>query len=90
MISSVLGLATASAADIAQSGLKALAIGVGGGLGAIGAGIGIGSVFGRSIEAISRQPAMREEITNLQWLGFALTEACFFYGLVAGLIAYVL
>jgi F-type H+-transporting ATPase subunit c len=33
---------------------------------------------------------MREEITNIQWLGFALTEACFFYGLVSGLIAYVL
>ena len=27
---------------------------------------------------------------QIQWLGFALTEACFFYGLVAGLISYVL
>ena len=27
---------------------------------------------------------------TIRWLGFALTEACFFYGLVAGLIAYVL
>jgi F-type H+-transporting ATPase subunit c len=33
---------------------------------------------------------MRDEITQIQWLGFALTEACFFYGLVAGLISYVL
>ncbi|MGA2008028.1 MAG: hypothetical protein ABSH27_10795 [Solirubrobacteraceae bacterium] len=24
---------------------------------------------------------------QIQWLGFALTEACFFYGLVAGLLA---
>jgi F-type H+-transporting ATPase subunit c len=30
---------------------------------------------------------MRDEITAIQWLGFALTEACFFYGLVAGLLA---
>jgi F-type H+-transporting ATPase subunit c len=33
---------------------------------------------------------MRDEITQIQWLGFAPTEAVFFYGLVAGLIAYVL
>lgn len=90
MLAQILNLAAAPASDVAQSGLKSLAIGLAGGLGAIGAGIGIGAVFGRSIEAISRQPAMREEITSLQWLGFALTEACFFYGLVAGLIAYVL
>ncbi len=25
-----------------------------------------------------------------QWLGFALTEAVFFYGLVAGLLSFVL
>ena len=41
-------------------------------------------------EAVTRQPEMRDEITSIQWLGFALTEACFFYGLVAGLISYVL
>jgi len=33
---------------------------------------------------------MRSEITQIQWLGFALTEAVFVYGLVAGLIACVL
>jgi F-type H+-transporting ATPase subunit c len=36
---------------------------------------------------VTRQPEMRDEITSIQWLGFALTEACFFYGLVSGLIA---
>jgi F-type H+-transporting ATPase subunit c len=30
---------------------------------------------------------MADEINSIQWLGFALTEACFFYGLVAGLLA---
>ena len=43
-----------------------------------------------SIEAITRQPEMRDEITAIQWLGFALTEACFFYGLVGGFIAFFL
>jgi F-type H+-transporting ATPase subunit c len=69
---------------------KAIALGVGGGLGAVGAGIGIGQIFGSVIESVTRQPEMRDEITSIQWLGFALTEACFFYGLVAGLIAFFL
>ena len=66
------------------------ALGVGGGLGAVGAGIGIGIVFGKMIESVARQPELRDELSTLQWLGFALTEACFFYGLVAGLIAFFL
>ena len=75
----------------ASSGLTAgFGIGVGGGLGAVGAGVGIGFIFGKVIEAVTRQPEMRDEITSIQWLGFALTEACFFYGLVAGLLSYVL
>jgi F-type H+-transporting ATPase subunit c len=69
---------------------RAIALGVGGGLGAVGAGVGIGIIFGKVIESVTRQPEMRDEITQIQWLGFALTEACFFYGLVAGLIAFFL
>jgi len=79
-----------AAASLTDSGLKSLAMGIGGGLGAIGAGVGIGIIFGRVIDATTRQPAMREEITSIQWLGFALTEACFFYGLVSGLLAFAL
>ena len=75
--------------DGADAG-KAIALGVGGGLGAVGAGVGIGIIFGKVIESVTRQPEMRDEITGIQWLGFALTEACFFYGLVAGLIAFFL
>jgi F-type H+-transporting ATPase subunit c len=74
----------------AQSGLRSLAIGLGGGLGAIGTGVGIGMIFSKAIESVTRQPEMKAEIASIQWLGFALTEAVFFYGLVAGLIAYVL
>jgi F-type H+-transporting ATPase subunit c len=77
-------------AALTDSGLKSLAMGLAGGLGAIGAGVGIGIIFGKVIEATVRQPELREEITSIQWLGFALTEACFFYGLVSGLLAFVL
>ncbi len=80
-----------SFAAAASTGVGAgLGIGIGGGLGAVGAGVGIGIIFGKVIESVTRQPEMRDEITQIQWLGFALTEACFFYGLVAGLISYVL
>jgi F-type H+-transporting ATPase subunit c len=79
----------AGAGDPTDAG-KAVALGVGGGLGAVGAGIGIGIVFGKMIESVARQPELRDELSTLQWLGFALTEACFFYGLVAGLIAFFL
>jgi F-type H+-transporting ATPase subunit c len=90
MLGHGLTIAASSLTDAGQSGLRSLAIGLAGGLGAIGAGVGIGIIFGRVIESVTRQPEMRDEITSIQWLGFALTEACFFYGLVAGLIAYVL
>jgi F-type H+-transporting ATPase subunit c len=79
------------AAGSSSSGVGAgLGIGIGGGLGAVGAGVGIGIIFGKVIESVTRQPEMRDEITSIQWLGFALTEAVFFYGLVAGLLSYVL
>ena len=86
MLTHVLSLAASSSSGIT----KGFGIGVGGGLGAVGAGVGIGIIFGKVIEAVTRQPEMRDEITSIQWLGFALTEACFFYGLVAGLLSYVL
>jgi F-type H+-transporting ATPase subunit c len=47
-------------------------------------------LFGKVYESNSRQPEMAADLIGLQWLGFALTEATFFYGLVGGLIGYVL
>jgi F-type H+-transporting ATPase subunit c len=86
-------IAQQSAAASEVNGLKAgraIALGVGAGGGAAGAGAGIGMLFGKVIESVTRQPEMRDEIASIQWLGFALTEACFFYGLVGGLIAFFL
>jgi F-type H+-transporting ATPase subunit c len=67
---------------------KAIAFGVGVGLGAVG--VGIGNIFGSMIQAVARQPELRGELTGIQWLGFALTEAVVFYALLGGLLAYVL
>ncbi|MDQ6806498.1 MAG: ATP synthase F0 subunit C [Actinomycetota bacterium] len=83
----------AAAADPTMLGLKAgraIALGVGAGGGAAGAGAGIGAVFGSAIQAKTRQPELRQDIERDQWLGFALTEAVFFYGLVGGFIAFFL
>ena len=81
---------TAAAEATAQIGLKAIALGVGAGLGTIGPGIGVGYIFGKVIESVTRQPEMRDEITSIQWLGFALTEAIVFYAFIFGLIAFFL
>ncbi len=82
--------ATGTNAEVGKEGLRSVALGVGAAGGAAGAGAGIGMLFGKVIEAVTRQPEMRDEITSIQWLGFALTEATFFYGLVGGLIAFFL
>src|SRR5271155_1283861 len=75
---------------IGEDAGRAIALGVGAGGGAAGAGAGIGMLFGKVIESVTRQPEMRDEITSIQWLRFALTEATFFYGLVGGFIAFFL
>jgi F-type H+-transporting ATPase subunit c len=80
----------AAAQKTTADGLKSIALGVGAGLGTIGPGIGVGYIFGKVIEAVTRQPEMREEITSIQWLGFALTEAIVFYAFIFGLIAFFL
>ena len=85
---------TATALDVVAQGggsqVKSIALGVGAGLGTIGPGIGVGYIFGKVIESVTRQPEMRDEITSIQWLGFALTEAIVFYAFIFGLIAFFL
>jgi F-type H+-transporting ATPase subunit c len=69
---------------------KAIALGVGAGLGSIGAGIGLGLIFASEIESVARQPEMKDELQQIRWLGFALTEAVAFYTFIFGLIAFFL
>jgi F-type H+-transporting ATPase subunit c len=91
MLTALLHLAaTVDPVKYGQDAGRAIALGVGAGGGAAGAGAGIGILFGKVIESVTRQPEMRDEITSIQWLGFALTEATFFYGLVGGFIAFFL
>jgi F-type H+-transporting ATPase subunit c len=75
--------------DVADAG-KAIGIALGVGLGSLGAGIGIGNIFSSMIQSVARQPELRGELTGIQWLGFALTEAVVFYGLLGSILAFVL
>jgi F-type H+-transporting ATPase subunit c len=83
-------LSVLAAVDPQTAQGQAIAFGLGVGLGAVGAGIGIGNIFASMIQSVARQPELRGELQGLMWLGFALTEAVVFYGLLGGLLAFVL
>jgi F-type H+-transporting ATPase subunit c len=84
------GVTSGVAQEYGRKAGKAIALGIGAGLGTIGPGIGVGYIFGKVIESVTRQPEMKDEITSIQWLGFALTEAIVFYAFIFGLIAFFL
>ena len=81
-------LATILAATSGDVVKAAKALGFG--LGALGAGVGIGNIFAAMIQSVARQPELRGELQGIQWLGFALTEAVVFYGLLGSILAFVL
>ena len=69
---------------------KTSVLGLATGFGAIGPGIGVGIIFGKTIEAVGRQPELRGQLTGMMWLGFALTEAIVFYALGMAFVAYAI
>ena len=79
----------ATSGDVTKAG-KAIALALGIGLGSLGAGVGIGNIFGSMIQSVARRPELRGELQGIMWLGFALTEAVVFYGLVGGFLGFVL
>jgi F-type H+-transporting ATPase subunit c len=51
-----------------------------------GAGVGSGSIFGKMIEAVARQPEAEGRVGKYMWIGFALGEAIARHGLVIAFI----
>lgn len=48
------------------------------GLAAIGSGIGVGVIVGKTVESVARQPELSGRLQTLMWIGIAITEAlCF-------------
>jgi len=56
-------------------------------IGLVGAGVGVGVVFGSLLVAVSKNPFMQQELFRLAILGFALTEAV---GLLALMMAFMI
>ena len=53
---------------------------IGYGLSAIGPGIGIGFMVGKTVEGISRQPEAAGQVRTLMFIGLALVEALALFG----------
>jgi F-type H+-transporting ATPase subunit c len=59
---------------------------VGYGLAAIGPGVGIGIVVGKTVEGVARQPELQGRLTTLMYIGIAFTEALALIGIATGFI----
>lgn len=60
---------------------------IGAGLAVIGAGIGIGMIGGRAMEAIARQPEAAGKIQTAMIIAAALVEGVALFAVVVALIA---
>ncbi|MCU1469078.1 MAG: atpE [Glaciihabitans sp.] len=58
------------------------------GLAAIGSGIGVGIIVGKTIESVARQPELQGRLTGLMFLGIALTEALAFIAIAVAFIPF--
>ena len=59
---------------------------IGAGLAVLGAGIGIGTIGGKAVEAIARNPEASGKITSTMIIAAALIEGVAFFGVVVGLL----
>ena len=59
---------------------------VGSGLAAIGPGIGIGIIVGKTAEAMARQPELRGQLQTTMFIGIAFTEILTLLAIVTGFI----
>lgn len=56
------------------------------GLGAIGPGLGIGFLVGKTVEAMARQPEMVGQLQTTMFIGVAFVEALALFGFVLAFI----
>ena len=78
---SVLGIVS-----LLQAELKSIGFGLAAGAGTIGAGVGMGYLFGQYISSISRQPEAEDQVRTWLFVGIGLIEAFALYGLVFGFL----
>ena len=71
-----------AAFDAAKKANAAIGAGFAYGIAAIGPGIGIGYLVGKSVEAMARQPEAAGMVRTTMFLGIAFTEALALIGFV--------
>ena len=75
--------------EILAKGIALAGCAIGAGLAliaGIGPGIGEGYAAGKAVEAVSRQPESKGDVTSTLLLGVALSETTGIYGFVTGLL----
>ena len=75
----MLGLLAQAASDF--SGLETIGKGLIIGLAAIGPGIGLGILIGKSVEAMARQPEYANQVRTTMFIGIGLIEALALFGI---------
>ncbi len=55
-------------------------------LGVVGGGIGIGTIGGKAVEAIARQPEAKADITSTMILSIAFAEVTSLYALIVSIL----
>jgi F-type H+-transporting ATPase subunit c len=80
----MLGLVAQAASDF--SGLETIGKGLIIGLAAIGPGIGLGILIGKSVEAMARQPEYANQVRTTMFIGIGLIEALALFGIAFSFI----
>jgi F-type H+-transporting ATPase subunit c len=75
----------AQTADV-SSGLATIGKGLVIGLAAIGPGIGLGILIGKSVEAMARQPEYANNVRTTMFIGIGLIEALALFGIAFSFI----
>ena len=80
----MLGLLAQAASDF--SGLETIGKGLIIGLAAIGPGIGLGILIGKSVVAMARQPEYANQVRTTMFIGIGLIEALALFGIAFSFI----
>ena len=72
---------------LAADAVAKLGAALGGGLAAIGAGIGIGKIGGQAMDAMARQPEKMGDLRSSMIIAAALVEGVAFFAVIIALIA---
>ncbi len=74
------------ATQISADSIKAIAMAIVVGVGALGPGIGIGMLVARALEAIGRNPEAAPKIQATMFIGIAFVEALAIFALVVAFV----